>query len=47
MIPLWATVRVRSPGMRPLRLWLPLFLVWLLLSPLIALAALLITPSSA
>ena len=42
MIPVWATVRVRSPGMRPLRLWLPLFLVWILLSPLIVLAVLVV-----
>ena len=42
MIPLWATVRVHARGARPLRFWLPLLLVWLLLSPLIVLAALLV-----
>jgi hypothetical protein len=39
--PLWLWVHVESPTDRPVRLWLPLFLVWLLLLPffVIALAA--------
>ena len=40
MIPLFATLRIRhqKPGelrRRGFRLWLPLFLIWLLLAPLI------------
>jgi hypothetical protein len=47
MIPLFATVQIETPGARRIRLWLPLFLVWLLLvvlglilSPLILIACL-------
>ncbi len=47
MIPLMARVVIDQPGGRPIRLWLPLFLVWLLLvvlgvilSPLIIIACL-------
>ena len=39
MIPLWLTIRVRAPGTRGFRLDLPLFLIWLLIAPLILLAA--------
>jgi hypothetical protein len=37
MIPLLATVSVHPDGRRPFRLWLPLFLVWLLLLVLLVL----------
>ena len=47
MIPLIATVHIHAPGARTIRLWLPLFLVWMLLvvlglilSPLILIACL-------
>lgn len=29
-----ATIEVRPRGRRPIRLWLPMFLIWLLLAPL-------------
>jgi len=40
MIPLFATLRIRhqkpgEPLRRGFRLWLPLFLIWLLLAPLV------------
>ena len=40
MIPLFATLRIRhqkpgEPRRRGFRLWLPLFLIWLLLAPLV------------
>ena len=37
MIPLFLTVSIRPAGQPPFRLWLPLVLVWLLLSPLLIL----------
>jgi hypothetical protein len=37
MIPLLATVSIQPDGRRPFRLWLPLFLVWLLLLMLLLL----------
>ena len=49
MIPIFAQVEVRPENHRPIRLWLPLFLVWLLLivlgvllSPLIVIACLIV-----
>jgi hypothetical protein len=49
MIPLLAQVEVRTEQHRPIRLWLPLFLVWLLLvvlgvilSPLIIIGCLIV-----
>jgi len=35
MIPLFAVIGFRTTGRRTIRLWLPLFLVWLLLLPLV------------
>ncbi|HEX7760399.1 MAG TPA: hypothetical protein VF459_12905 [Caulobacteraceae bacterium] len=35
MIPLFLVVRVYAAGQPPFRLWLPLVLIWLLLSPLL------------
>ncbi|MBS0411664.1 MAG: hypothetical protein JSR86_17235 [Proteobacteria bacterium] len=35
MIPLVLTVRVLAQGERPTRVWLPLFLIWILLAPLL------------
>lgn len=35
MIPLFLTVSVRTEGRPPFRLWLPLVLIWVLLSPLL------------
>ena len=33
MPPLWLWLQVQAPERRPVRVWLPLFLVWLLLLP--------------
>jgi len=35
VIPLLLTVRVRAQGERPIRVWLPLILIWILLAPLL------------
>jgi len=35
MIPLFAVVRIAKRSGRNIRLWLPLFLIWLLLAPLV------------
>ena len=35
MIPLFAIVRIETPGADPVRLWLPLILVWILLAPFV------------
>jgi hypothetical protein len=35
MIPMFLRISIRAPGERPIRIWLPLFLIWLLLSPLL------------
>ena len=35
MIPLFAIVRIARRSGRNIRLWLPLFLIWLLLAPLV------------
>lgn len=37
MIPLFAVIGFRSRGRHNIRLWLPLFLVWLVLLPLVLL----------
>ncbi len=37
MMPLFAVLKVRKATSRGLRLWIPLFLVWLLLLPLVLL----------
>ncbi|HWA63276.1 MAG TPA: hypothetical protein VG939_18005 [Caulobacteraceae bacterium] len=37
MIPLFLTVRVRAAGARDVNVWLPLFLIWILLAPLLIL----------
>jgi hypothetical protein len=37
--PLFLTVRIREPGRRGFRLWLPLLLLWPILLPLLLLAA--------
>lgn len=36
---MFLTIEVRPRGRRPIRLWLPMFLIWLLLAPLVILAA--------
>ncbi len=38
MIPLFLVVSIRAQGQRRFRLWLPLVLIWLLLSPLLLVA---------
>lgn len=37
MIPMLLTVSVRARGARPIRIWLPLVLVWILLAPFLVL----------
>ena len=37
MIPLWMTIRVRSANGRHIALYLPVFLIWLVVMPLAAL----------
>ncbi len=37
MIPMFLTISVRAQGTRPIRLWLPLILVWILLLPFLVL----------
>jgi hypothetical protein len=39
-MPQWLTVRVQRPGGRPIRIWVPVLPVVLVLSPLLILAAL-------
>ena len=35
MIPMLLTVRIRAQGEKPIRVWLPLILIWILLAPLL------------
>lgn len=37
MIPMLLTVSVRAQGVKPVRIWLPLVLVWILLAPFLVL----------
>ncbi|MGA0599967.1 hypothetical protein ACO2Q3_04600 [Caulobacter sp. KR2-114] len=37
MIPLFLSVSVRTVHQRPIRIWLPLVLIWILLAPLLVL----------
>lgn len=37
MIPMLLTISVRARGVRPIRVWLPLFLIWILLLPFLVL----------
>ena len=39
MIPMLMVLKVEPGGRRPIRLWIPLILIWILLAPLVVLLA--------
>jgi hypothetical protein len=42
MIPLFLTVRVASADRQPITIWLPLFLIWIILAPVLLLGLMIV-----